>query len=94
MRSAPFGALPTAVRDRRDDYGVAHVKSVSRSFERVADFARLPVEQVIGAVDLDELLRLLQLGVELAHGLQRISSSRSPWTMNLGFVDCFTDAKS
>ena len=39
--------------------------------ERVADFAGLTVEQMIGAVDFDELLRILQPRVELANGLER-----------------------
>ena len=56
---------------RRNDYCVPHVKSASKFLERVADLAGLPVEQVIGAVDLDELLRLLELRVELTHRLQR-----------------------
>ena len=52
-----------------NDYRVVHEKSVEQVAQRVAHLARLPVEQMVGAIDLDQLLRVLQLRVELAHQL-------------------------
>src|SRR5438552_3982346 len=86
-RSAPFGALPTAVRTAETI--TASCISSSRSalhpiganhsagpiteqiFDRVADLAGLAVEQMIRRVNHDELLRLLAPRIELLNILQR-----------------------
>ena len=67
-RSAPFGALPTGVRTAETmtasfmSCALSSSRKVTEQvFERLADLLRLAVEQMIGRVDHDELLRLLEL---------------------------------
>src|SRR5688500_844634 len=39
--------------------------------QRLTDLTCLPLEQMVGAIDDDELLRLFELAVERPHGFQR-----------------------
>src|SRR5690606_12968515 len=65
MTQAPSraGAHPSA--------GVRAAEIGEQILERVADLRLLAVEQVVGAVDDHELLRLLEVRVELLHVPQR-----------------------
>src|SRR3982750_1385764 len=69
-RSAPFGALPTGVRTA-ETMKASAMKVPQQILQRLADFGGVPVEEVIGHVDDDQLLRLRQLAVELPHVLDR-----------------------
>src|SRR4051794_5445705 len=69
-RSAPFGALPAAVRTA-ETMKASPTEVAQQILDRLADFRRVPVEQVIRRVDHDELLRLGQRAVELPHVLDR-----------------------
>ena len=69
-RSDPFGALPTGVRTA-ETMRPQPSKSCSRSSMASPTSDDLAVEQMIGAVDDDELFRLGQLRVELPDLLQR-----------------------
>ena len=65
--SVPFGALPTAVRTAETMTAscIAHPsQSASRSSTASPTSDGLPIEHVIGALDHDQLFRLVQLGVE------------------------------
>src|SRR5579862_6274261 len=81
-RSAPFGAFPTGVLTADSTkasfmavWSLADARSLleiaEQILERLADFRRMAVEQMIGAVDHDQLLRLRQRPVELPHILDR-----------------------
>ena len=59
--------------------------SPEQIFERLADFARLPFEQMRGAVDHDEFLRLLELRVERPEILQRTELVEVALDEELGF---------
>src|SRR3954469_5941902 len=76
-RSAPFGALPTGVRTAATmtASGMAYVL-LTRLFAQqiddgVGDLADVAVEQMIGAVDDDQLPRLVERAVEALHRLDR-----------------------
>src|SRR4051812_36158083 len=76
-RSAPFGALPTGVRTA-ETMKASAMKVPQQILQRLADFGGVPVEEVIGHVDDDELLRLRQFSVELPHVLDRADLVRFP----------------
>src|SRR5947208_500092 len=69
-RSVPFGALPTAVRTA-ETITASCIPISQQILDRGANFAGLAVEQMIGRVNHDELLRLLAPRVELLNVLQR-----------------------
>src|SRR4051812_10721060 len=69
-RSAPFGALPTGVRTA-ETMNASAMKVLQQIFERLADFRRMAVEEVVRHVDDDELLGFRQRAVELPHVLDR-----------------------
>src|SRR5947207_1101094 len=69
-RSAPKGALPTAVRaaERITASAIVVLKKID---DRLADLGHLAVKQMIGAVNHDELLGLGEPPVEFPHVFQR-----------------------
>src|SRR5437868_4521494 len=58
-RSAPFGALPTGVRTD-ETMNASAIEVRQEILERFAHLCRVAVEQVIGPVDHDQLLRFGQ----------------------------------
>ena len=56
VRSDPFGAFPTGVRTA-ETMSASAIEILQKIVDRVADFGHLAVEQMVGAVDDDELLR-------------------------------------
>src|SRR6185436_19844596 len=66
--SAPLGALPTGVRTA-ETIKASAMKILQEIFERFTHFAGVAVEEVIGHVDDDQLLRLGERAVELPHVL-------------------------
>ena len=68
-RSTPLGAFPTGVRTAATI--TASVIVPQEVFNGVGDLPDLAVEQMVGCVDHDELLRLAGTRVELAHLFQR-----------------------
>src|SRR5688572_9143763 len=77
--SEPFGAFPTAVRVAATITASCMISSsrpgtgkvLEQVGQGVTHFAGLAVEQVVGAIDLHELLRLVKLRVKVANELER-----------------------
>src|SRR5688572_13493962 len=69
-RSDPFGALPTGVRTA-ETISASVIEILEKILDRFADLGGLPVEQMICAVDHDELFRLGQQRVELPNLFHR-----------------------
>src|SRR5918994_3346648 len=65
-RSEPFGAFPIGVRTA-ETISASAIEILQEIFDCVADLRNLAVEQMIGGVDDDKLLRLGQERVELAN---------------------------
>src|SRR5688572_5378414 len=65
-RSDPFGAFPIGVRTA-ETISASAIEILKEIFDCVADLRNLAVEQMIGGVDDDKLLRLGQERVELAN---------------------------
>ena len=66
----PAGAFPTGVRTA-ETITASAIEILQKILDRLADLGDFAVEQMIGAVDDDELLWLRQLRVELPHLFQR-----------------------
>src|SRR6266542_4218074 len=77
LRKAPFGAFPIGVRTALTMTASFMVQGslfrevTEQILERLSNFLRFAFEQVIGAVDDDQLFRFFEPGIERPHAFER-----------------------